>query len=575
MNLLDRLPIKLDARAALDRRALLLTALCIGCANTLLFYWMPWSGFDRNLNLLGFLVFLFLTGMVWFFNTLNFAAHSLIATAFGILVIMVSQTGGINSPHIVWMPVLSMAALLLINVRWSLIWLGLILVHNALQFVAVQEHWISGVVNPTTMALDSALLAKLNILFFLMLALGIYDLQYRAKMQAVSLRNAELETTQAALLDAQNHKDEFIASVGHELRTPMNAILGLNGVLLDELAGDAQQHEAAQHIRDATSQLLRVVNDVLDISQLEAGRLDLHNAPFALDHTLMSSVSPYQAKAQAKGLRLALTLTVPPTAWVLADRQRLVQVIHHLLDNAVKFTPTGKIDVRAFYVDGCLRFEVEDTGPGIAAATFESLFNRFSNASLDTRRANGGAGLGLAVSHRLLSHAGGRLAAQTDRNSGALFWFEWPMPLSIGVAEGQEPPLPSTGQARYFLIVDDHPMNQMVVELVLRKLWPGCQVSVAQTGHNALQMLEASPCDLVLMDLYMPGMDGIETTRRLRTHADDKLRATPVIGLTASHVASDAQRCLDVGMQGLVFKPIDQALFFAAVSQAFNERART
>ena len=574
LKLLDRLNLKLDARSVLDRRALLLTALGIGCANTLLFYWLPWSGFDRNLNLLGFVVFLFLAGMVWFFNTLNFAAHGLIALAFGILVPMVSQTGGINSPNMVWMPVLSMAALLLINVRWSLIWLGIILVHNAYQFVAVQQGWISGVVNPQTMPLDSALLAKLNILFFLMLALGIYDLQYRKKMHAVSLRNAELEDTQAALVDAQNHKDEFIASVGHELRTPMNAILGLNGVLLDELASDRQQFEAAQHIRDATSQLLRVVNDILDISQLEAGRLALHNAPFALAHALMSSVSPYVAKAHAKGLPLALTLDVPPTTWVLADRQRLTQVIHHLLDNAVKFTPTGKIDVRAFYADGCLRLEVEDPGPGIAPAAFESLFNRFSNASLDTRRASGGAGLGLAVSHRVVKHAGGRIAAQTDRDTGALFWLEWPMPLHASVSAVQDPPLISSGQARHFLIVDDHPMNQMVVQLLLRKRWPGCQVAVAQTGQNALQMLEASPCDLVLMDLYMPGMDGIETTQRLREHPDAKLRATPVVGLTANNLASDTQRCLDAGMHCVVLKPIDQSLFFNAVSNAIDEAGR-
>ena len=354
----------------------------------------------------------------------------------------------------------------------------------------------------------------------------------------------------------------------------MNAILGLNGVLLDELASDRQQFEAAQHIRDATSQLLRVVNDILDISQLEAGRLALHNAPFALAHALMSSVSPYVAKVHTKGLPLALTLDVPPTTWVLADRQRLTQVIHHLLDNAVKFTPTGKIDVRAFYADGCLRFEVEDTGPGIAPAAFESLFNRFSNASLDTRRASGGAGLGLAVSHRVVKHAGGRIAAQTDRDTGALFWLEGPMPLHASVAAVQDPPLISSGQARHFLIVDDHPMNQMVVQLLLRKRWPGCQVAVAETGQNALQMLEASPCDLVLMDLYMPGMDGIETTQRLREHPDAKLRATPVVGLTANNLASDTQRCLDAGMHCVVLKPIDQSLFFNAVSTAIDEAGR-
>ena len=148
------------------------------------------------------------------------------------------------------------------------------------------------------------------------------------------------------------------------------------------------------------------------------------------------------------------------------------------------------------------------------------------------------------------------------------------MPLHASVAAVQDPPLISSGQARHFLIVDDHPMNQMVVQLLLRKRWPACQVAVAETGQNALQMLEASPCDLVLMDLYMPGMDGIETTQRLREHPDAKLRATPVVGLTANNLASDTQRCLDAGMHCVVLKPIDQSLFFNAVSNAIDEAGR-
>lgn len=571
MKLRDRLFSKLDARSALDRRSLLLTALAIGCANTLLFYWLPWSGFDRNLNLLGFVVFLFLGCMVWFFNTLLFASHGLVALAFGILVPMVSQTGGINSPNLVWMPVLSMAALLLINVRWALIWLAIILLHNLVQFLAVQQGWISGVVNPQTMPLDSAMLTKLNILFFLMFALGIYDLQYRAKMQAVSLRNAELEATQSALLDAQNHKDEFIASVGHELRTPMNAILGLNGVLLDELADNPQQSDAAHHIRDATTQLLRVVNDILDISQLEADRLIFHNAPFALAHTIISTVNSHQEKARSKALSLSLSMHIAPDLWVQADQQRLVQVLKHLLDNAIKFTGEGKVLVRASYSTNSLKVEVEDTGPGIAPSAFDALFNRFSNASTDTRRPHGGAGLGLAVCHRLVSLAGGSLWAETGRKRGALFQFEWPMPVHAKRAPAQEVRPTLGDRLRRFLIVDDHPMNQMVVQLLLKKRWPTCQVAVAQSGAHALQLLESSAFDLVLMDVYMPNMDGMQTTRQLRQHAMEKIRNTPVIGLTANHVASDSDRCLQAGMQSVILKPIDQSLFFAAVAAALVE----
>lgn len=554
----------------LNRRNLLLFALAIGCVNTLVYFWLPSPGFDHNLNLLAFFIFLVLISLVLLFDAVSLSAHALIFLCFAVLVPMVGQSGGINSPNIVWMPVLAIAALLLINLRWAVIWLVIILLHNLGQFLAVQAHWISGTVNPQNMPLDSALLIKLNILLFLMVALGIYDWMYRNKTQYMSERNLELEATQTALIQAQNHKDEFIASVGHELRTPMNAILGLNDVLIDELADEPEQVNAARHIRDATNQLLRVVNDILDIAQLESGRFHFSETDFLLANTLQMCLKKHHAKAHAKSLFLHADIQIKLDHWVRGDSQRLTQVLGHLLENAVKFTSQGGVYVRAWKQGDVLRIEVEDTGIGVAAQYIDTIFSRFTHANMNTHRAFDGAGLGLALSKHLVSQAGGGIGLSQKATLGALFWLEWPLP---DVQSQQAPANPqprASYQSSRFLIVDDHPMNQMVVQIMLRKRWPQCQIDIAENGAMALILLDLASYDLVLMDLYMPGMDGFEATRQIRQHSNPRIRATTIIGLTANNMSGDIQRCLDLGMQTVILKPIDQQVLFTAIEQHMN-----
>jgi signal transduction histidine kinase/CheY-like chemotaxis protein len=567
MNITARLRQFLYNGPDINRRNLLLFALALGCMNTLVYFWLPSPGFDHNLNFLAFVIFLILISLVLFFDAVSLSAHALISLCFILLLAMVGQSGGINSPNIVWMPVLAVAALLLINFRWAVIWLVIILLHNLGQFLAVHFHWISGAVNPQNMPLDSALLIKLNILLFLMMALGIYDWMYRNKTQYMSERNLELEAMQTALIQAQNHKDEFIASVGHELRTPMNAILGLNDVLIDELADEPEQVRAARHIRDATNQLLRVVNDILDIAQLEAGRFHFTEESFLLADTLQLCLQKYIPKAHTKSLFLDANIQIAPDSWVRGDRQRLMQVLGHLLENAVKFTSQGGVYLRARKQGQVLRLEVEDTGIGVAPKDIDTIFSRFAHANKNTHRAFDGAGLGLALSNHLVSQAGGSIGVADKPAQGALFWLEWPMPATEAPHATKDPHDSASLKSWRFLIVDDHPMNQMVVQIMLRKRWPHCQVDIAENGLLALERLNHAPYDLVLMDLYMPGLDGFETTKQIREHVDLRIRSMAVIGLTANNVSGDIQRCLNLGMQSVVFKPIDQEKFFAVLER--------
>ena len=570
MNITARLRQFLYSGPDLNRRNLLLFALVLGCVNTLVYFWLPSPGFDHNLNLLAFVIFLILISLVLLFDAISLSAHALIFLCFAVLVAMVGQSGGINSPNIVWMPVLAIAALLLINLRWAVIWLAIILLHNIGQFLAVQTYWISGTVNPQNMPLDSALLIKLNILLFLMVALGIYDWMYRNKTHYMSERNVELEATQTALIQAQNHKDEFIASVGHELRTPMNAILGLNDVLIDELADEPEQVNAARHIRDATNQLLRVVNDILDIAQLESGRFHFSETDFLLAKALQVCLEKHHAKAQAKSLFLHADIQIKNDLWVRGDSQRLTQVLGHLLENAIKFTSQGGIYVRASKQGDLLRIEVEDTGIGVATQDVDTIFSRFTHANMNTHRAFDGAGLGLAISKHLMAKAGGEIGVSQKETMGALFWLEWPMPdVEVRQAPAKQQPRASSLPSR-FLIVDDHSMNQMVVQIMLRKRWPQCQIDFAENGAMALLFLDLANYDLVLMDLSMPGIDGFEATKKIRQHANPRVRSTAIIGLTANNMSADIQRCLDLGMQTVILKPIDQQVFFTAIEQHMN-----
>ena len=221
--------------------------------------------------------------------------------------------------------------------------------------------------------------------------------------------------------------------------------------------------------------------------------------------------------------------------------------------------------MRALKQAQVLRIEVEDTGIGIATEEIDTIFSRFTHANRTTHRAFDGAGLGLALSEKLVSQAGGRIGVARLPTQGSLFWLEWPMPDAEALQASDKPQTSLSSISWRFLIVDDHPMNQMVVQIMLRKRWPQCQIDIAENGSLALERLNHESYDLVLMDLYMPVLDGFAATKHIRQHTDPRIRSTAIIGLTANKVSGDIQSCLDLGMQSVIFKPIDQKIFYSVI----------
>ena len=348
----------------------------------------------------------------------------------------------------------------------------------------------------------------------------------------------------------------------------MNAILGFNGVLRQELADRPEQVEVVDHIRRSTGHLLQVVNDILDFSQLQAGKLMLHPQDFDLQGLMDEALQADQERAQKKGIAWGGTLDAALPARVRADRQRLLQILRNLLGNALKFTEQGEVHLHIHAGDGALHFEVRDTGRGIAQAQQAHIFRRFEHADVQTTRAYGGTGLGLSICEKLVQLHGGQIGVRSQEGRGATFWFQVPLELARSQATAPPPDevLPQD-EALRILVVDDNAMNLMVARLQLQKCWPRAQIVTLGSAAEALALLDTQGFDVALVDMVMPGMDGMALTRQIRQQFPAITASMPIIALTANTNPVDRQRCRDAGMDDVLDKPMDLQVLTRCVSR--------
>ena len=409
--------------------------------------------------------------------------------------------------------------------------------------------------------------------------------------ERIRQRTEELENAMRTALAASQAKSDFLANMSHELRTPMNGLLGMLDVTLESRLSDEQRENLETAHRSAYS-LLALLNDILDLSKIEAGRMMVEKIPFQLRPVLEDCVKSFQARAQHKKIALHFTMDASAPGGMLGDPLRLRQIVTNLVSNAIKFTERGFVAVvvratppvanvpanAADSLSGAapvglaqVSIQVRDTGTGIATEKLESIFDKFTQADGSITRKYGGTGLGLAITKRLTELQGGHVEVESVVGVGSTFTvtlpypvIEEPAPSKTSAPEIVESEL--TRPAR-ILIVEDNVVNQKVVLAVLRKR--KFHMDVANDGREALNFMEsAEPYDLILMDVQMPILDGLETTRIIRK--DPRWSSLPILAMTAHAMTGDRERCIEAGMNGYISKPIQPAHLIATIAQAIT-----
>lgn len=382
------------------------------------------------------------------------------------------------------------------------------------------------------------------------------------KRQELALKEAR-----AAAEAAAEAKSAFLANMSHEIRTPMNGVMGVLHLLRNEPLSDEGQALLTEAL-SCGAMLAELLNDVIDFSKIEAGRLELASEPVDPCGLAAGVVRLLEPQARAKGLTLELG-GASDLGWVRSDPVRLRQALFNLVGNAVKFTEAGHVRVRCSRSGtGRLRFEVEDTGVGIPLKAQPRLFERFNQADASTTRKFGGSGLGLAITRRLAQMMGGDVGFTSAEGRGSTFWIEIEARRTRAPAE-RDAPSAAVLEGVSVLVVEDNPTNRLIATKLLEHL--GARVETAPDGHAGVAAAARGVFDLILMDIQMPGIDGVEAARRIRALGGPAAE-TPIVALTANVLAHQRQAYLDAGMDGVVGKPIAPAALLAEISAAVARR---
>ena len=359
-------------------------------------------------------------------------------------------------------------------------------------------------------------------------------------------------------------KGVFLANLNHEIRTPLSGILGMMDLLL-ETDLDEDQREYVNATRLCAENLFEILNAALQYSALEAGQLSLDESEFSLKEMLDSAVGQHASRAQAKGLRLFSTIEAGLPETVFGDAPRLRELLGHLIVNAIKFTQTGSVEVRAF-ADRPSRelvFEVRDTGIGIEPSRLQTIFDSFRQVESGLSRNYQGLGLGLALASKLAALMQGRIEVASTPRHGSTFTIR--LPLRLGAEQGRETPVREPGK-HAILLVEDNPVGMRVLKHSLERR--RVKVDGAASGREAIAAAQGNRYDLILMDLQMPEMDGLEATEQIRRLSG--YQNVPIVALTADSSDELRARCRREGMQGFISKPVEPAELWAIVSKFLN-----
>ncbi|MBC1183695.1 response regulator [Brevundimonas sp. WCHBH090558] len=497
------------------------------------------------------------------------ASTTAMATTYAVIALVIWST---NHPALVTLAALTMAGGLLTNVASGI-------ASRTIFFIGGSPYLAALALMPAIKVIQGdtrgVVVMTLSAVLFVGMVLNIYWRVHGSREAEVKSRaeaETRLEQAQAAMAD----RAAMAAIVSHELRTPVSAILAGAHVIRD---GKLKEHrvETADLIIDAGRLMTGMLNDLLDHSKMEAGAMAMESRDFELGDLMRDTVRFWAAPAADKGLTLEMSGVGSEAVWLRGDPYRLRQIINNLVSNAIKFTPSGAIRLEASAPGGdgkhCLTLTVIDQGAGIAPEAMSRLFTPFAQGSAEVARTYGGTGLGLTVSRELARLMGGDLTVESTPGQGAAFTLcvDLPAGQPTQALDGHEAAAPVLARRLRVLAVDDHEINRRTIALVLQPL--NVDLTTASDGHLALALLSEKVFDVVLMDVNMPGIDGNETTRRLRA-SDGPNADAPVIGFSAGTESEQVQACYAAGMTDWLAKPLEPKKLYDALHRATSAAAQ-
>jgi signal transduction histidine kinase/ActR/RegA family two-component response regulator len=488
-------------------------------------------------------------------------------------------SGGVASPVMVWMGIVPILPLFTVSRKWSYAWLIVSFVAVITIYSAQLRGWIPlqhGVTNQE-LALSAIMIGLLCITQVMLVM--TYDSANAQTMRYITRKNETLKSLSQDLQIANIHKDRFLATVSHEMRTPLNAIMGYLGLLRisEDIPTIASTY--VQGAQSSAAHLLTVINDLLDFSQIQQGKLVFTPQTVRLHQVLKETHQTLAPKAAELALDYGIRIDANMPHWVRIDPHRFAQIFLNLLGNALKFTQRGFVNTHVgFQVDpenigsGKLILKVQDSGIGIPAESVSHIFEPFvqldNQSELNKDNSLRGNGLGLSITKALVKNLGGTISIHSKVGEGSTFEVQLPIQISQAPLVSSQTPIHQTHLDQiYLLLVDDHATNRLVASATIKRGLPNARIDEARNGKEAIEKMSVNHYDLVLMDLIMPDFSGIEVVRKIRSECPAPFNAVPVVALTANVAEEAIKECSDVGIHELLPKPFDREVLIRTILQ--------